>query len=125
MEFFAIICIPCNAAILYFTGYREKIADPITGEITTTVYNNLRIVLNAKNPEFWTPLMVAGMLVLLEHLLVGLKIMIASFIPDVNSKVHNAEIKRPQIIEKAEQELADLKVTTNAETFDELMKKNN
>ena len=37
MEFFAIVCIPCNISVLYFTGNAIKVYDEATGKHNTTV----------------------------------------------------------------------------------------
>lgn len=101
MEFFAIVCIPCNISILYFTGNAVKVYNEETGKNTTTVNVNLRQSLSARDPEFWTPMMIAALMVILEHVLVGLKIIIAAVIPDVDSKTIVAELKRRDVTDKA------------------------
>ena len=50
MEFFAIVCIPCNISILYFTGNAIKVYDEATGKNNTTVQVNLRNSLSARDP---------------------------------------------------------------------------
>lgn len=110
MEFFAIVCIPCNISILYFTGNAIKVYDEATGKNNTTVQVNLRNSLSARDPEFWTPIMIAALMIILEHVLVGVKIIIAAAIPDVDSKTVEAELKRRDVIDKALQDLQEFKL---------------
>jgi hypothetical protein len=46
-------------------------------------------------------MMIAALMVILEHVLVGLKIIIAAVIPDVDSKTIEAELKRRDVTDKA------------------------
>lgn len=120
MEFFAIVCIPCNISILYFTGNAKNDYNDETGKNNTTVEVNLKNTLTHRNSVFWTPMMIAALMVLLEHILVGLKIIIAAAIPDTDSKTIEAELKRRDVIDKAIQNLQAFKLKEDGETYDEI-----
>ncbi len=60
-------------------------------------------------------------LVLIEHVLLGVKVVMATLIPDVPADVVNAERKRPKIEEIAENEIASLKRNENAKSMIEMM----
>ena len=81
MEVFAIICVPINIAILYFTG--EVTKHDVNGAVVFDNRNSFAEYLGLQNPIYWTPITVVLLCVFIEHGLLGLKIMIATIIPDV------------------------------------------
>ena len=53
-----------------------------------------------KHP-FWTRTNVVLLAVFIEHLIIGLKVVIALIIPDVPKNVKNSEKRRPEFLAKA------------------------
>ena len=87
MEFIAIICIPINCGILYFTG------------TTKDQDSSFARTLKKQNEEFWTAENIIILCVLLEHAVILIKVLMQLFIDDVPLSVKIQERKRP-IIEK-------------------------
>lgn len=119
MEIFAVICVPVNIAILYFTGFVNVIDKP-NGKRDFMIRNLLKEELSKSNPDYWTPLNALLLLVAIEHVILALKIVIAAIIPDVPNQVIRAEEKRPQILEYATQDLKAHKKKTKAKTLKDL-----
>lgn len=55
-----------------------------------------------------------------EHLVIGLKIIIALIIPDVPYKVQEDEMRREMIGNRVEKELREIKYSSNSESFTEI-----
>lgn len=92
MEILAILCIPVNAAIIYFTG------DSTYTEVGKSSYVKYMEGLDA---ELWSVKNIILLLILVEHLLLLVKVIIAALIPDVPSKVVKDEKERPRIRKRA------------------------
>jgi hypothetical protein len=120
MEVFALICVPINIAIIYFAGY-VTIEKDAAGKNVFNTENAFSDFLAKRDPEFWTTPMVILLLVFIEHLILALKIVVSTLIPDVTNKVVENESKRPKVIEFARKELLDYQVKTKAKTYDELI----
>ena len=94
------ICIPINVAIIYFTGY--------IGEKSVFVQ-----YLQGKNEEaladgndvIWTNENIIWLLILLEHAILGLKVIISVLIPDVPQTVLFEEFREEQIGSMAKKEI--------------------
>ena len=63
----------------------------------------------AEDPDYWTYANIIMFLVLIEHLLLFIKIVIAGLIPDVPRTVIEDEKKRPKILKKAIKYLKNIK----------------
>jgi hypothetical protein len=74
-----------------------------------------------RDAELWTQAAIVLLLVAIEHLILGLKFVIAEVIPDVPSSVRNAEIQREKVEAKAYLVLSEQKFKDGAETYDELV----
>jgi len=90
MEIFAIICVPMNIAILYFTGEVSK-GKTDSGEKFYNVDNYWNKFLRRNDPEFWTPVAIILLAVAVEHGIFAIKIIIAAFIPDMPSDVEERD----------------------------------
>ena len=119
MEIFAIICVPMNIAILYFTGevFSGKTAD---GKNFYKVNNYWAKFLLSNDPVFWTPVAIILLAVAVEHGILVVKILIATFIPDVPAGVEERESKREKIKEQAELDIQDFKHRNNAQSFEDI-----
>ena len=85
MEFIAIICIPVNCGILYFTG------------TTKDQESSFARTLKKQNEDFWTAENIIVLCVLLEHAVILIKVLMQLFIDDVPRSVKVQERKRPTI----------------------------
>lgn len=119
MEVFAIICVPINVAIMYFTGEVFYYFDE-EGKRTHEVSSSYQEWLTEYNPEWWTPMGTLLVAVLIEHAVLGLKIIIASIIPDVPDHVLAKERKREVIEEYARKDLQHYKTSTGGKTWKDL-----
>lgn len=121
MELISLVSIPINIAILLFTAKGERNEEERAEEggekfgATETVQYFLD-----KNEER-TMFEVALIMVLIEHVLLGIKVVIAQLIPDVPADVVVAERRRPQIEEIAEQEINDLKRKKKLKSIGEMI----
>ena len=88
MEFLAVICIPVNCAIIYFTG---------DGTFQKVGKSSWVKFLEDQNPERWTEVNIVWLSIGLEHILLLLKIVIASYISDVPHSVALSEKKRGKV----------------------------
>jgi hypothetical protein len=73
-----------------------------------------------QDPEFWTPVAVILLAVAIEHGILGLKVLIAAFIPDVPGHVEEQEQKRDILKHQAIQDLQEIKHRSNALSFDDI-----
>lgn len=78
MEMLAMLCIPVNTAIIYFTG-----------DFTYTEEGKSSLVkwLEGRNPDVWNTENIILLVVLIEHMLLFIKAIIAFVIPDVPQSV--------------------------------------
>ena len=114
MELISMICIPINVAIIYFTGY--------IGEKSVFVQ-----YLQGKNEEaladgndvIWTNENIIWLLILLEHAILGLKVVISVLIPDVPQAVLFEEFREEQIGSMAKKEIQVFKIITKSENFED------
>ena len=58
---------------------------------------------------------------MVEHIVIGLKIVIALLIPDVPKKVQDDEMKRVKLVEQATKAMFDLKAKGGHETMADVM----
>ena len=119
MEIFAIICVPMNIAILYFTVevFSSKTAD---GKNFYKVNNYWAKFLLSNDPLFRTPVAIILLAVAVKHGILVVKILIAAFIPDVPAGVEERESKREKIKEQAELDIQDFKHRNNAQSFEDI-----
>ena len=96
----AIICIPVNCAIIMFCG------DYTYTKEGASSYQKFMV---AQDEDYWTYAKIIMFLVLIEHLLLFIKIVIAGLIPDVPRSVIEDEKKRPKILKKALKYLKNIK----------------
>jgi len=74
-----------------------------------------------RDADRWTQASIVLLLVAIEHLILGLKFVIAEIIPDVPVSVRNAEIQREKVEAKAYIVLSEQKFKESAETYDEFI----
>lgn len=113
MELISMVSIPINVAILLFTA-KGKDEDGVIDESATVKYL-------LEREEGRTKFEVVLILVMVEHLLLGAKIVAAQLIPDVPAQVIVDERKRPKIQDMAEDEMHSLKTGQNLKTITEIM----
>ena len=112
MELISMVSIPINVAILLFTTNGADETGDYGYSATVTYFLG-----NGKRTTFEVVLI----LVMIEHLLLGVKIIMATLIPDVPADVVLMERRRPKIEDLASQEIQDLKIEHQLKTVDELM----
>ena len=115
MELISLVSIPINFAILYFAtkgGYLSKDAEVRQSE--TVEY----LMVNSPGSTLLDTVLV---MVLLEHILLAVKVMMAELIPDVPESVIKDETKRPKIQALAQAEMADLKRDNDLKDIEEIM----
>ena len=98
MEVIAIICIPVNVAIIYFTG---------DGDFTHSGQSSFIKFFQSQNPDFWNQVNIIWLAIFVEHALIIAKVIIGMLILDVPSSVLEAEKKRPSIAHKAHHYLVE------------------
>ncbi len=113
MELISLVSIPINVAILLFTAKGKQPNGEFGYSATVTWF--------LEREEGRTIFEVCLILVLIEHVLLGVKVVMATLIPDVPADVVNAERKRPKIEEIAENEISALKREENAKSMIEMM----
>ena len=121
MEIWAIICVPINFAIIFFVGEVDETVQP-DGTIEETYTAYFVKTMQARDAEYWTPLAVFLIVVVIEHALLAIKIFVASAIPDVSEQVMENERKRPIIEQWAEKDIKQFKKANNGQTYAEIMK---
>lgn len=98
MEVIAIICIPVNVAIIYFTG---------DGDFKHSGQSSFIKFFSLRDPEFWNQVNIIWLAIFVEHALIIVKVIIGMLILDVPAAVIEAEKKRPKIEKKARDHLND------------------
>ena len=94
MELISMVSIPINLAILLFTGKGQDLdgdyghSETVNYLLKTDKYSLFEVVL---------------LLILVEHCLLGIKIVMATLIPDVPKEVELEERRRPKLEEISEQ----------------------
>ena len=113
MELISLVSIPINVAILLFTttGKDENGEYPWSATVKYFMDEN----------EERTIFEVVLILALIEHVLLGVKVVIAQLIPDVPKDVLADERKRPKIEDIAEAEMLDLKRHHKLHTINEMI----
>ena len=76
--------------------------------------------LREQDPTFWNRANIILLAILIEHLVIGLKIVIAAIIPDVPRKVTDDEFKRLKIEDAVKKELMDEKNYGDHETYKDM-----
>ena len=77
--------------------------------------------LQKRNPNFWNRANIVLLALLVEHIIIGLKIVVALLIPDVPKSVQQAEMHRVKVIEQVNREMFDLKAKGGHETMEDTM----
>eukprot|EP00352_Strombidinopsis_acuminata_P004851 CAMPEP_0176368124 /NCGR_PEP_ID=MMETSP0126-20121128/22375_1 /TAXON_ID=141414 ORGANISM="Strombidinopsis acuminatum, Strain SPMC142" /NCGR_SAMPLE_ID=MMETSP0126 /ASSEMBLY_ACC=CAM_ASM_000229 /LENGTH=110 /DNA_ID=CAMNT_0017726249 /DNA_START=559 /DNA_END=891 /DNA_ORIENTATION=+ len=85
MEFLSMICIPINISLMLYTGDGQDRE------------SSLNLYLTARAPTIWNLYTLVILGVVTEHVLLGLKWMIALAIPDLPSDVSTSEQKRGEV----------------------------
>jgi len=116
MELIAMVSIPINLAIILFTGKGED-EDGDFGYSETVLY----LLGKDEKSSTRTIFEVVLILILVEHVLLAFKVIMATLIPDVPKEVEDEERKRPKLEEIAEKEIFELKRSAQAHTILEIM----
>lgn len=122
MAFISYGAIPINGLILLLcrfpddtVGFFQDMDDLKESEESVMVQ-----WLHKKNPNFWNRSNIILFGILMEHIAIAIKIVIAILIPDVPDKVKEDEQKRIELMTTAEAEMAKMKMSGKYETFDDL-----
>ena len=122
MSFIAYFAIPCNTLILLIcrfpsvpVGWNQDLDALELSEKSVLVQ-----YLENKDPNYWNRANIFFFAICIEHLVIGLKIVIALIIPDVPYKVQEDEFKRVKILEKVQKELLEIKIAGNHEDFEDM-----
>ena len=113
MELISLIAIPINIAILLFTGKGKDESGDFGYSATVTWLLGKEAIVS--------PFEVAMVLVLVEHIVLGIKVMLAELVPDVPKEVMFEERKRPLLEEISEKEMHALKRANDLKTIDEIV----
>ena len=95
MELISMVSIPINLAIILFTGKGQD----LNGDYGFSETVNYLL----KSDKEYTLFEVVLLLILIEHCLLGIKIVMATLIPDVPKEVELEERRRPKLEEISEQ----------------------
>lgn len=106
MEFLSFICIPMNMAVMLFISNPSR---------------SLAIVINL-NPETFNPTNALLLFVAVEHVLIGLKIVIGQAIPDVPQKVYDAETIREKIAPLIDAMVQRIKTKKGAHSYSDMLR---
>ena len=122
MGFISYFAIPMNVLILLVcrfpavqVGASQDLDDLLEKEESVLVQ-----YLHEKDPTFWNRANIILLAILVEHAVIGLKIVIAAIIPDVPRKVTEDEFKRVKIEDAVKKELIEDKYTGEHETFTDM-----
>ena len=122
MGFISYFAIPMNVLILLVcrfpsvqVGASQDLDDLLDKEESVLVQ-----YLHKQDPTFWNRANIILLAILIEHAVIGLKIVIAAIIPDVPRKVTEDEFKRVKIEDQVKKELIEDKYTGDHETFNDM-----
>ena len=118
MELISLVSIPINLAIMLFTAKGKRQTDE--DEVLVREYGYSETVKFFLDQDY-TPFDVVLILVFVEHILLGVKVIMATMIPDVPDQVTREERKRPKVVEIAEEEMLKLKRAESLQTMQEIM----
>lgn len=76
--------------------------------------------MHQRDPAFWNRANIILLAILIEHLIIGLKVLIALVIPDTPAAVISGEYRRTKVAEEVNRELLELKFKGNHKTFQEM-----
>jgi len=125
MGFISYFAIPINVIILLVCRFPSNQVGsaqdldrlPLEEESVLTQY------LIKRNPYFWSRANIILMAIFVEHLVIGLKVVIALIIPDVPFKVTEAEKRRTKVSDTVQRELMSLKLKGKHETLSDVMER--
>ena len=110
MNFISLFAIPINMCVILFArspptkvGFNQDL-DTIPLEEQSAMTQFLM-----QREPFWTRTNIVLLAVGVEHMVIGLKIVLAILIPDVPGHVQKSEDKRPEVIQQAQRELEKTK----------------
>lgn len=123
MSFISYFSLPMNMIILLYCRFPSVAvgATQSIAEIAPEEQGVLVQYLVKKDPLFWDRSTIILLVILIEHLVIGIKILIALIIPDVPFKVQQDEVRREKIIEKATEEMIYHKVKNKQKSFKEMV----
>lgn len=110
MNFISLFAIPINMCVILFArspptkvGFNQDL-DTIPLEEQSAMTQFLM-----QREPFWTRTNIVLLAVGVEHMVIGLKIVLAILIPDVPGHVQRSEDRRPEVIQQAQRELEKTK----------------
>ena len=116
MNFISYFAIPINMGVLLFARNTDvKVGSDQDLDLVPVKEQSALTAYFMKESEFWTRTNIFIFVVCMEHLIIGLKIVIAILIPDVPFNVKKAEEKRVESRKAALKELEQYKATSELE----------
>ena len=114
MSFISYFAIPINLLVLLICRYPNVQVGATQNMDMLDVEEKSYLVryLEHRDPVFWSLRNIFGLCILVEHLIIGIKIIIALIIPDVPSKVTEDEFRRQKIEDTVLKELRDIKISS-------------
>ena len=122
MSFISYFAIPMNVLILLVCRF-PSIQVGATQDLDNLQDKEEAVLvqyLREQDPTFWNRANIILLAILIEHLVIGLKIVIAAIIPDVPRKVTDDEFKRIKIEDAVKKELMDEKNYGDHETYKDM-----
>ena len=104
MNFVAFFAIPINVLILLFCRFPYKQQQGISQDLDGLMFKEespMMQYFKKQDPYYWNRANVILLCILIEHLVIGLKVVIAGIIPDVPTAVKVSEQKRQIVEQKA------------------------
>lgn len=123
MHFISFFAIPINLALMLFAREPsvrvglEQDLDKITRDELSTMNEFL-----IDRAPYWTRTNVFILAVGVEHLIIGLKLVIAILIPDVPKDVKRAEEKRAMAEKAAKEAISNIKIKSGARDMEDEIK---
>ena len=125
MGFVSFVAIPINVLILLFCRFPSQMIgiSQDLDKLEDKEESPMVQYFHSRDPTFWNRANIILVCILMEHIVIGLKVVVAGIIPDVPTYVHTAEQKRSLIIVKAQEEMRKMKVSGQCETFEEIQER--
>ena len=122
MGFISYFAIPMNIAILLFTRFPTKSPGVVQDldDLLPKEESVLVRYMSERDPNYWTRSNIILFAILIEHLVIALKVVIALIIPDVPFSVTEDEFRRSQVREQVQRELRDMKNQNGLEDFNDM-----
>lgn len=122
MGFISYVAIPINLIVLLICRFPEDRVGYFQ-DLDTLKESEESVIMRwfmKKDPEYWNRANVILFCIMMEHLVIAIKIIIAKIIPDMPESVKIDETRRETLLKRALVEMRDIKMEGKYETFDEI-----